>query len=84
MRWVSEHAQCTLLLYDLVDAEQPLPGLGPCSVSSLSQIVGRSRDDTSLEESPVAVCETVYALMDHISPSYRANFSKQLASKLSK
>lgn len=48
------------------------------------EVVGRCHDDVSEEESSGEAWETVYSLLSHISPSYTANFSKQLADKLTK
>lgn len=48
------------------------------------EVVGRCHDDVSEEERPGEAWETVYSLLSHISPSYTATFSKQLADKLNK
>lgn len=48
------------------------------------EVVGRCHDDVSEEESPGEAWETVYSLLSHISPSYTANFSKQVADKLNR
>lgn len=48
-------------------------------------VVGRSFDDKSLENQPspnIAKYETIYALLNHISPSYTSSFANTLIEKL--
>ena len=48
------------------------------------QVVGRDHDSLELEDEPDSgeAFETVYSLLDHLSPSYRASFHHALSDRL--
>ena len=53
----------------------------PCL--SFHQVVGHSYDNCDLEDGDVGTAyETIYALLQCISPSYQLNFKDAVASKL--
>ena len=49
-----------------------------------SQVVGREYDSLELEDETESgeAFETIYSLLDHLSPSYRASFHHALSDKL--
>ena len=56
-----------------------------------TQVVGHSYDNVELEETDGSskentepVFETVYALLNHLSPSYQTTFNSAVADKLNK
>ena len=56
-----------------------------------TQVVGHSYDSVELEETDGSskentepVFETVYALLNHLSPSYQTTFNSAVADKLNK
>lgn len=54
------------------------------SLFFILQVVGHSHNNTDIEKSSAIkdMYETIYALLEHISPSYVLNFADAVASKL--
>lgn len=68
-----------------------LPHCGMSPYTPRTQVVGHSYDNVELEETDGSskentepVFETVYALLNHLSPSYQTTFNSAVADKLNK